>query len=246
MASSCRHCFVTSLPSEAKLASYLHHHDNIYPEVCTGLRAAGITQLTIFRVPDTLRLCMYIVTAGPIDLSAATGPGSAYRAVPRCKEWEELMDSSFHGGWIDTEEVHSSDVQWNTALSAPMQASRYHLTTNMSPLLQAVLSPASEDVFKTFMAVIAKLRTWPAQPDQVKREQAQLRMVDRLLGSSQLIAVEDRGLLLSLKAAVKLAQEMDLMTCSATDYMSGDEIDWDAALYTKTTELMLDEGRLTK
>jgi hypothetical protein len=58
-----------------------------------------MTQLTIFRVPETRKLCMYITTAGPIDLAKATGPGSRYRENLKCKEWEELMDADFHGGW---------------------------------------------------------------------------------------------------------------------------------------------------
>ena len=62
----------------------------------------------------------YITTAGPIDLATATGPGSRYREVARCKEWEELMDAEFHGGWTKTSEIHSSDVQWNTALDAQL------------------------------------------------------------------------------------------------------------------------------
>ena len=43
------------LPSlqEGKLDEYRSYHDNIWPEVAAGLRAAGITQLTIFMVCAT-------------------------------------------------------------------------------------------------------------------------------------------------------------------------------------------------
>ena len=58
---------------------------------------------------------------GPINLSKATGPGSKYRENLRCKEWEEMMDADFHGGWTELSEVHSSEKQWNTALQLPMQ-----------------------------------------------------------------------------------------------------------------------------
>ena len=110
-----RSCFFTEVKA-GKLAQYRHYHDNIYPEVARGLRAAGVTQLTIFLVPGTRKLVMYIHTAGDVDLSRATGPGSIYRQNPRCKYWEELMDADFHGGWTKCEEIHSSDKEWNTAL----------------------------------------------------------------------------------------------------------------------------------
>eukprot|EP00933_Yihiella_yeosuensis_P036310 TRINITY_DN30061_c0_g1_i1.p1 TRINITY_DN30061_c0_g1~~TRINITY_DN30061_c0_g1_i1.p1 ORF type:complete len:144 (+),score=29.90 TRINITY_DN30061_c0_g1_i1:40-471(+) len=110
-----RHCFVTEV-KEGKLEEYVHYHDNIFPEVAKGLRAAGITLLTIFQVPETRKLVMNIETAGNIDLGKATGPGSKYREDPKCKEWEELMDATFHGGWTECVEVHSSDSEWNRAL----------------------------------------------------------------------------------------------------------------------------------
>jgi len=101
---------------------YRHYHDNIWPEVAAGLRVAGVTQLTIFQLPGTNTIVMYITTAGHINLGLATGPGSTYRLDPRCKEWEELMDAGFHGGWTEMEEIHSSDNQWNRSLRVPMGA----------------------------------------------------------------------------------------------------------------------------
>lgn len=79
---------------EGKLDEYLNYHDNIWPEVVRGLRAAGITYfkaeilsnncvvsgvtaLNIFNVPGTRILCMYITTAGPIDLPKVWSPHSA-------------------------------------------------------------------------------------------------------------------------------------------------------------------------
>ena len=114
-----RHCFTTTV-KPGKLEEYIKMHDNIYPEVAAGLRACGVTQLTIFLQPgNPARLIMYIETAGDIDLALATGPGSRYRQEPRCREWEgqtcvaavvarmshslphraELMDADFHFGW---------------------------------------------------------------------------------------------------------------------------------------------------
>eukprot|EP00041_Stephanoeca_diplocostata_P020561 m.462958 g.462958 ORF g.462958 m.462958 type:complete len:189 (+) comp21606_c0_seq2:62-628(+) len=132
-----RHCFVTNvLPG--KMEEYRHYHDNIYPEVASGLRAAGITQLTIFQAPGSNTIVMYITTAGPIDLGAATGPGSRYRLNARCREWEELMDADFHGGWTEMEEIHSSDKQWNTSLNAKMAEPEPNGTADSSAAAQPV------------------------------------------------------------------------------------------------------------
>eukprot|EP00746_Dinoflagellata_sp_MGD_P003027 gnl/MRDRNA2_/MRDRNA2_105902_c0_seq1.p2 gnl/MRDRNA2_/MRDRNA2_105902_c0~~gnl/MRDRNA2_/MRDRNA2_105902_c0_seq1.p2 ORF type:complete len:131 (+),score=23.98 gnl/MRDRNA2_/MRDRNA2_105902_c0_seq1:92-484(+) len=113
-----RHMFFTEV-KEGKLDEYIKYHDYIYPEVAAGLRMAGMTSLRIFLVPGTRKLCMYIETAGNLDLGKATGPGSKYRENLKCKEWEELMDADFHGGWTECEEIHSSDREWNNALGAP-------------------------------------------------------------------------------------------------------------------------------
>ena len=86
--------FTTEL-KEGKIDEYLKYHDEIWPDVAAGLRAAGVTcviaasrsrlqarllslsrQLTIFRVPDTRRLFMYITTAGDTVMGVAP-PASA-------------------------------------------------------------------------------------------------------------------------------------------------------------------------
>ena len=51
MASNTQHTFVTSITDE-KLPGYKHHHDNIWPEVAAGLRAAGIASLKIYCMPS--------------------------------------------------------------------------------------------------------------------------------------------------------------------------------------------------
>ena len=110
-----RYAFTTTI-KDGKMDEYLHYHDHIWPEVCRGLRAAGVTQLTIFRAPQTATLFLYVTTAGATDLGEATGPRSRYREDPKCQEWEELMDADFHGGWTALEEVHASDREWVGAL----------------------------------------------------------------------------------------------------------------------------------
>mmetsp|Transcript_26335 Transcript_26335/g.85158 ORF Transcript_26335/g.85158 Transcript_26335/m.85158 type:complete len:115 (+) Transcript_26335:66-410(+) len=111
-----RYAFTTEV-KEGKIDEYLKYHDEIWPDVAAGLRAAGVTQLTIFRVPDTRRLFMYITTAGDTVMGEATGPGSRYRENAKCREWEEMMDADFHGGWTTLDEVHSSDTTWVSALA---------------------------------------------------------------------------------------------------------------------------------
>jgi L-rhamnose mutarotase len=109
-----RHMFIAECPTDEQFSEYKRWHAQLFPEVARGLRAAGVTQLTIWNPPKTRTLLMYIATAGPIDLAAATGPDSVesgYRSNPRAKEWEELM-LNFHDGWVACDEIHSSDVQW--------------------------------------------------------------------------------------------------------------------------------------
>eukprot|EP00428_Durinskia_dybowskii_P069126 CAMPEP_0170404754 /NCGR_PEP_ID=MMETSP0117_2-20130122/26804_1 /TAXON_ID=400756 /ORGANISM="Durinskia baltica, Strain CSIRO CS-38" /LENGTH=165 /DNA_ID=CAMNT_0010661799 /DNA_START=50 /DNA_END=543 /DNA_ORIENTATION=+ len=76
-----RHCFFTEV-KDGRLQEYLDYHDNIYPEVAAGLRAAGVTQLTIFNVPCTRQLVMYIETAGDLDFGRATGAWEQVQAGP--------------------------------------------------------------------------------------------------------------------------------------------------------------------
>ena len=83
------------------------------------MNTIGVTALNIYRVPGTDNLVMSIQTAGNVDLPKATGPGSKYREVARCKEWENFMENDFHGGWTQLTEVHSSDIEWNRALGLP-------------------------------------------------------------------------------------------------------------------------------
>mmetsp|Transcript_727 Transcript_727/g.1551 ORF Transcript_727/g.1551 Transcript_727/m.1551 type:complete len:117 (+) Transcript_727:11-361(+) len=113
-----RYCFTTTLHPQ-KHDEYKEWHDNIYPEVARGLTRAGVTQLTIFRVPNTSTLILYATTKPGVDLNDATGPDSAYRAShERIRQWETIMETEFHCGWSKCEEIHSSDVQWIPHLSS--------------------------------------------------------------------------------------------------------------------------------
>mmetsp|Transcript_12681 Transcript_12681/g.28108 ORF Transcript_12681/g.28108 Transcript_12681/m.28108 type:complete len:106 (+) Transcript_12681:388-705(+) len=90
-----------------KEQAYIDEHDNIYPEVSSGLKAAGVVNLHIWK--DGLSLYMLIEMKDGCDLSVF-GEGSEYRkSSPRVVEWEDKMATEFHGGWTQIQEVHSSD-----------------------------------------------------------------------------------------------------------------------------------------
>lgn len=103
---------------DGKLEEYIRMHNNIYPEVQQGLRDCGVMQLTIFKsnlpgVDGGTHICLYATTADGIDLGEVTGKGSAYRkSHKRVEEWETMMETEFHAGWVLMEEIHSSDTHW--------------------------------------------------------------------------------------------------------------------------------------
>ncbi len=73
--------------------AYIKRHDLIPPEVCAGLRTAGVTSLSIRRLPGTSTLVMTVDVAGDVDFDKAVGPGSAYRKDPVCEKWEVDMET---------------------------------------------------------------------------------------------------------------------------------------------------------
>ena len=95
-----------------------------------ALTSCRVTLLTIYNQEGTDTLVMNIQTAGDIDFSAATGPGSRYRKDPKCQEWEELMSTEFHHGWTELKEIHASDNQWNKQLGKQMTT----CTANAMPM----------------------------------------------------------------------------------------------------------------
>ncbi len=102
---------------EGMIEEYIKRHNEIPPEVCAGLRTAGVSFLSIHRLPGTNVLVLTIDKAGSsLDLEKATGPGSLYRKNPICHKWEVDMETQYHNGWTEMEEIHSSNVEWNTSL----------------------------------------------------------------------------------------------------------------------------------
>ena len=106
---------------EGMVEEYIQRHNEIPPEVCAGLRTAGVASLSIHRLPGTNVLILTIETAGcNLDLERSTGTGSEYRKNPICHEWEVDMETRYHNGWTELEEIHSSNVEWNRSLGLPL------------------------------------------------------------------------------------------------------------------------------
>ena len=103
---------VTAQIKEGKLDEYKNYHDNIWAEVTAGLQKHGVKTLNIYQMPGTMTLVMIITFENDEgkDLGTALGPGSAYRAVEKCKEWEEMMAGFTEDGWKPLDSVHTSDT----------------------------------------------------------------------------------------------------------------------------------------
>ena len=107
-----RYMFRTRVRTD-KLSLYKKHHAMVWECVEAGLKAAGLTKLTIWcpkpDQPDQNLLQMYIETKDGVALGDVTGPGSAYwSSDPDVPKWEELMESFFEAGeWVEMDEVYN-------------------------------------------------------------------------------------------------------------------------------------------
>ena len=63
---------------EGREAAYIHEHDNIYMEVSSGLKKAGVQNLHIWRKDGTNEIFMYIEIDGGKDIATALGENSEY------------------------------------------------------------------------------------------------------------------------------------------------------------------------
>ena len=104
----------TTQVKQDKIDTYIDYHNNIFPEVTKGLTEKGkICRLEINRLGETNTLVMVIETPKDVDLDVTTAKDSAYLQNPRCKEWEQLMESYFvPPGWQELTNIHSSEVHW--------------------------------------------------------------------------------------------------------------------------------------
>jgi len=102
-----------------KLTDYIDRHNNIYPEVCDGLRNAGVLSLHIW-VGDSHKgeIFMHIIFDGSNGetLDDAIGPDSDYRKTGgKILEWEDDMTTNYHAGWTTMPMIHDS-ANWNKKL----------------------------------------------------------------------------------------------------------------------------------
>ena len=72
-----RHVFMTKI-RPGKMDAYVSMHDRIYPEVCEGLRASGVSSLEIFREKDTL-VMVHISLSLSLSLLNNRLPNADYR-----------------------------------------------------------------------------------------------------------------------------------------------------------------------
>jgi L-rhamnose mutarotase len=68
------------------IAEYEEYHRAVWPEVKAALRAIGIVDMQIFRTGNRL----FMIFSAPDDFVPARD-FAKYTAVPRAREWDELM-----------------------------------------------------------------------------------------------------------------------------------------------------------
>lgn len=84
-----RHCFALDLKEEPELIeSYKKHHQtaNVWPEIISSIKGAGIEELDIFLVGN--RLFMIMVVNEKFSFEAKT---ASDLANPKVVAWEQLM-----------------------------------------------------------------------------------------------------------------------------------------------------------
>ena len=80
-----RHGFTCRLQPE-KIDAYKQYHDTVWPEVQRALKEAGVSNLSIFLLNETL--FMYYEYSGNRPHEEAM---AEYLTKPRIAEWEQLM-----------------------------------------------------------------------------------------------------------------------------------------------------------
>lgn len=96
-----RYCLALDLKDDPRLiAEYERHHEHIWPEITASIRAAGITDMEIYRTGNRLFMVMDVADDFSFDAK-----GAADAANPKVQEWETLM-STFQQAlpWADAAE----------------------------------------------------------------------------------------------------------------------------------------------
>ncbi|MCC6670200.1 MAG: L-rhamnose mutarotase [Planctomycetes bacterium] len=96
-----------------RLAEYRRHHAAIWPEIAAAIRAAGISNYSIFQHGGQL-FAYYEYVGPPAEYAARM---AALAAAPRMREWWDLMepmqvpraDRAPGTWWTDMEEVFHLD-----------------------------------------------------------------------------------------------------------------------------------------
>lgn len=82
-----RYCLALDLVNDSQLiAEYERYHQNVWPEIQSSIRNAGITAMEIYRVEN--RLFMIMDTRPEFSFLAKA---EADTANPKVQEWEALM-----------------------------------------------------------------------------------------------------------------------------------------------------------
>ncbi len=83
-----RHVLAVDLKDDPNvIASYIEHHQRVWPEVLDSLRAAGVEEMEILMLGR--RLVMIVETNGDFRTAFETHVASS----PRVAQWEALMRS---------------------------------------------------------------------------------------------------------------------------------------------------------
>ena len=81
------HCFALDLkPDPALIAEYEQYHRQVWPEILSSIREAGIEALEIYRVENRLFMIMEVNESFSFDKKK-----SMDAANPKVQEWEDLM-----------------------------------------------------------------------------------------------------------------------------------------------------------
>ncbi len=78
---------VNIMPGEQALQTYLHYHQQVWPEVEAGFKKAGYQKITLYRYEHLL--VMKIVVPAGANLQQMGKVAESYS--PRCVEWNRLM-----------------------------------------------------------------------------------------------------------------------------------------------------------
>ena len=82
-----RYCFALDLKDDPQLiAEYEVHHQNVWPEILSSIREAGIEVLEIYRTGNRMFMILEAEDSFSLEQKAAMDEGNT-----KVQEWEKLM-----------------------------------------------------------------------------------------------------------------------------------------------------------